>query len=295
MSELDLLRDEIRELEREIEELENEKELDDGEYNFDNMDPLLNTILHEQPQGDLIDGTRIIRSKELDELYNENIEKIQAENVFRLNSITLFPISNDKTNEFIGIRFDVFNAFNRKFTDCHYVILRQMEVNIPAIKGIVHDNDDSIKCKWEVFQSTIPKFIPTGELALRYLNETFFTEVPNIEIPAFEYIHRFAKEVFEELTRFESQKSILLQLQSHYQTNSKVNVQSADLALSKIIINIPPLQTTITIHTSTATATVTGTSKEAQHFVKFCGAASFLSDLKKLAVAVQREIDSFLT
>lgn len=266
MSSIDLVRNEIRELEREIEELEELEdlnasdeeviEIDDDDNNDDKenvesieneddktvfsnigqMDQLLYDILNENTpddgESDIKDGKRIIKSKELQKFYGSQIPKIQVENVYRFNGITVFPLSNDPSGEFIGIRFDVFNTYSRKFTTCHYIILKQFEIENDEKQSISLNGDS--EWRWEVFQTTVPKYIPVEDLANSYLNLLHVREqTTENSVPGFNRINKLAMRIYEHLVLLEERKSIVLQLKETYSNTDKVHIKS-DLAVSKI-------------------------------------------------------------
>lgn len=268
MSELDLLRDDIRELELEIEELENEEGIeadqqifqesddDDDDDKIDlnsigEVDDLIYDLLKADTviePTDIIDGRRIIRSNELKELHDVQISKIQIENVLRFNSITTFPISNDPNRYLLGLRFDVFNNYLKKFTTCHYIILKQVEIE---------PNDDSNNktqtetstitskeyYKWEIFQTTIPKYVPIEEIARTYLNLSHDINNKHQErgsIVGFNRINKFAMHVYEHLIIVEERKSLVLSLKEYFSQKryrNRINVVF-DLSVNKIDIII---------------------------------------------------------
>jgi hypothetical protein len=314
MSELDNLRAEISELECEIEELEkgnysdNEKEILISDFGTNEIDQLLYDILNEPPYGEIINGTRILRTQELEILHDEHIEKIQLENVLRLNSITVFPISNDEKNEFLGIRFDVFNTFTKKFNISHYIILKQMEYEQISMKELDTVNDQ--RWRWEIYQFTVPKFIPIREFANKYLSGDYdHHEVNDKNIPGFEQIHKFAESVFEELTQLESIRALILEIKDHFKNDPRVEINSSDIALSTLSfqINKNNVKThitlkrsgfdnkTINVNINTNNSTNENRLKAQQQLLSHqCGAAALLGNFQKTLVAVQHAINLFL-
>lgn len=249
MATLDEIRDEIRELEREIEGLEdslNSPHVKESATDIEiieslgNMDPLLCDILSETTNDDELnedfEGRKIIKSKELQDLETTQIPKIQIENGYRFNGITVFPVSNDLKREFLGIRFDVFNKYLKKFSDCHYIILKKFEIE-PERNDKIGSSNNREEWRWEVFQTTVPKYIPINDLARTYLDmiltESHFETEGTIIIPGFNRINKFAMRVYEHLSLLEYRRAIVSKLEDSYRDCGMVSIQY-DVAVSRI-------------------------------------------------------------
>lgn len=331
MPTLDEVRDEVRELEREIEELEQavigdelfdeEKAAAEGHDNVQletigQLDELLYDILNdkngEMEMGEVVNGRRILRSKELQALHEEQIPKIQIENVYRFNAVTVFPISNDSEKSFIGIRFDVFNSYLKKFTTCHYIILKQFEIEIDGkerqIQEAERDIKSSHKWRWEIFQTTVPKYVPIGDVARDYLSDGHTRDLSpdTASIPSFNKINKFAMHIYEHLSVVEERKAFAFNLQDKYSGTSRVTVKF-DLAVCRIEITLFGKKTSTTtklVIDSSSTATKftlrVGESGGAdagvahKYWKDFCGAVNIMPDPKSVSVAVQKGIDTFL-
>lgn len=84
-------------------------------------------------------------------------ENILYENIFRFSGITAFPLKDEftKDDEYLGIRFDNYSMYTKKFLDPHYVILRKEEIDNKQ-KGLIK--------VWKVYRDTLPSYIPTEEI-----------------------------------------------------------------------------------------------------------------------------------
>ncbi|ODQ44462.1 hypothetical protein PICMEDRAFT_13659 [Pichia membranifaciens NRRL Y-2026] len=334
MSTLDEVRNEIRELELEIEELEQEGGEDesfDGEPHNDDisnyatldqlgkMDELLYDILNDKnddlDMGEIVDGRRILRSKELQALHGDEIPKIQIENVYRFNGITMFPISNDPERIFIGIRFDVFNSYLKKFTTCHYIILKQLDIEASEKEQQLQISPETkagnFNWRWEVFQTTVPKHVPIGDVARDYLSVEHTREPASdaAPVPSFNRMNKFAMHIYEHLSLLEERKAFAYKLQGQYASTKRVLVKF-DPAVCRIEITLfdkKRLTTTKLVVDSDSTATrfflnVKGSggaeneSRNVAHtyWSSACGAVNVLPDMRSFAVAVQKSIDTFL-
>ena len=84
-------------------------------------------------------------------------QNILYENIFRFGGVTSFPINTflfDDNDEIIGLRFDIFSHYKRKFITPHYVILRKMKNTQKGIETTM---------KWEVYRHTLPVYLPISE------------------------------------------------------------------------------------------------------------------------------------
>lgn len=208
------LQNEIQDLEREVEELEKQLENSDSSTLLDTIGPvdeLLHDILYDTNssdqkycQDDIGDGITIMRTTELRELHETELPKIQMENVYRLNGISFFPISNDPQREFLGVRFDVFREETSKFDPPHYVILKR-DIIENSHKSVASSNSGN--WRWSVFQTTISKGIPVFELAAKYLSQAYSgtpgsgsdkdtVEIANMNLDA---VIKFAMQVYQQL------------------------------------------------------------------------------------------------
>lgn len=207
------LREEIRQLEEEISTLESNTGEAEQQLNlielvkqqFENVDDLLVDIINADPidsnkDEDFVilerNGRRVRQSKELQKLHEESsIPKIQIENIYRFNSITLFPISSDSNLTYLGIRFDIFNQNTKQFNQSHYIILHRKEVG--AIKGI----RDGSHWNWRIFQTTIPKNVNMNKLEQEYLFDLYpETEVlGETNLVGLNMVNKFSMKVYEEL------------------------------------------------------------------------------------------------
>ena len=332
---LDEVRNEVRELEREIEELEQEMSADesfaggppvDDISNYTTldkigqMDELLYDILNDKngksDTGEIVDGRRILRSKELQALQEEEIPKIQIENVYRFNGVTVFPISNDPERTFIGIRFDVFNSYLKKFITSHYIILKQIEIETSGKQQQLQEaseaNTGDISWRWEVFQTTVPKHVPIGDVARDYLSVEH-TREPSSDaapVPSFNRINKFAMHIYEHLSLLEERKAFAFKLQCQYASTKRVLIKF-DLAVCRMEIALfgkkKPTTTKIVVDShSTAirfflrvsensvAAENKGSDMAQVYWRSVCSAVNVLPDMKSFAVAVQRSIDTFL-
>lgn len=316
MSSLDLIRDEIRQLEREIEELEESEELESNEDDVisidedsfnaitdenDNeqilsqvgqIDQLLYDILNEKEDekeetSHIIDGKRVIYSNELINFHKSQIPKIQIENIFRFNGITIFPISNDKHCEFLGLRFDVYNTYLKKFSPCNYIILKQFQIETT---GKIITTNNLCEWKWNLFQTTIPKYIPVFDLAniylaIRHHRDNTTLDIRSNQIPGFNRINKFAMHIYEHLFQLERRRTIIYQLKDQY-TNKKLRqVQiKYDLAVSKIEIAISKLGK-LTVSIDDATHVITDHRN---------GEVIKLPDLDNVFAALKLKIDSMV-
>ncbi|EGV63104.1 minichromosome maintenance protein [Yamadazyma tenuis] len=70
-------------------------------------------------------------------------ENILYENLYRLGGLTAFPLND---NSCLGLRFDRFDSFNKRFLSPNYVILRRETIDSKT-KGSVE--------KWKVFKHTL--------------------------------------------------------------------------------------------------------------------------------------------
>ncbi|ODV95622.1 hypothetical protein PACTADRAFT_34182 [Pachysolen tannophilus NRRL Y-2460] len=94
------------------------------------------------------------------------LSKINLENLYRLNTITAFPINDPSlfdaelesaelksqqkdfnSLEYLGIRFDLFNNTLKKFHKPHYIILKKIKKNN----------------NWQIFKTTIPNYIELSD------------------------------------------------------------------------------------------------------------------------------------
>ncbi|GMF08756.1 unnamed protein product [Ambrosiozyma monospora] len=107
-------------------------------------------------------------------------------------------------DRYLGIRFDVFDRKYSRFVSPHYIILKRVVKN---------DN-------WEIFKTTLPKFIPYRAIALKYLNTDLF---------------RFASEIRENLIQLQLKKNAFLTIQESLENPSKLDY---DLGFTKVSINI---------------------------------------------------------
>lgn len=93
-------------------------------------------------------------------------ENILYENIFRFGGVTAFPINNTlfkDDDEILGIRFDVFSHFTKKFLAPHYIILKKLESNTKSAT--------SVSKKWFVYRHTIPVYISLEEYDHFLVNE----------------------------------------------------------------------------------------------------------------------------
>lgn len=318
MSSQDLIRDEIRQLEREIEELEESEELESKDDDDDDdiicieddssneindernneqilsqigqMDQLLYDILNEkegEDESNIIDGKRVIYSKELKKFHESQIPKIQIENIFRFNGITIFPISNDKNGEFLGLRFDVFNSYLKKFSTCNYIILKQFQIET---NGKTNTSKNKNEWKWSLFQTTIPKYIPVFDLANTYLEISHYrdnttSDILSNQIPGFNRINKFSMHIYEHLFQLERRRTIIYQLKDQYTNKQLHQVQiKSDLAVSKIDIAISKLgKLTLLIDDATHVITDHRSGEEIQ-----------LPDLDNVFAVLKSKIDSMI-
>lgn len=272
MSAIEKVREEIATLEREIRELESEKrDSSDSEVLFDDeeveesndflpeidftqigtVDSIIYDIINEHKsqtddklECDVVDGQRVFRTRELKQVHDEEMSKIQAENVFRFNGITVFPISNDPNGDFLGLRFDIFNIFHKQFVSPHYIILKQLEATNDNSKTNTISTEKQPMWKWSVFQTTVPKFISVAELALTYLVTTtheretsdwFDNGTPFI--PGFNRINKFAMRVYNELVQLETRRACVLNFAHKHAGNSKITVDW-DTSVSTVRVQI---------------------------------------------------------
>lgn len=312
MSELEILATEIRELKNEIHQLEQDEENGDRRQikiaDVGVMDDLLYDILNddgaETDAGcgyDLVDGQRILRSAELKELHEKYIQKIQTENVFRFNAVTMFPVSNDEHSEFLGIRFDVYNAFERKFTQTHYIILKQQAIEPPSKQGLM---PDPAHFKWVLFQTTIPKYISVGEIYHRYLMDCTHTlglggKSPSggsaassgLEIPSFYRINKFSMRVYQELTRFESRHATFARFQQHFRNTGVCATFEPSCATLKIDVAKAAV-ISVDARRCTATVSTVRNTELGQTLENTCRGGSLLKDLDQLVGYLQATLDS---
>lgn len=190
------LRDEIKRLEEEVRELEEGGGIDLIELvkqQFENVDDLLVDIINAESV-----GTKTSQVDELAEMHEiESIPKIKMENIYRFNSVTLFPVSNDENLSYLGIRFDVFEQTTRKFKQSHYIILERKDV--VTMKGVLDSGD----WKWTVKQTTIPKNIDLNIYEQQYLFEGY-PEIETLDetnLIGLNMINKFSMRVYEELCK----------------------------------------------------------------------------------------------
>ena len=84
-------------------------------------------------------------------------QNILYENIFRFGGVTSFPLNPflfDENDEIMGLRFDVFSHYKRKFITPHYVILRKMKNTEKGLQTTM---------KWEVYRHTLPVYLPISE------------------------------------------------------------------------------------------------------------------------------------
>lgn len=279
MSDIEKIKIEISQLQREIKELQDankgkqyddfffqgedvdEEEVEDGNdllpdidfTQIGTVDSIIYDIIndHKSQAGkedslecSIVDGTRVLLTQELKKVHDKEISKIQMENAFRFNGITIFPISNDPNGDFLGIRFDIFNTFRRQFVNPHYIILKQLEYVEESIKGETIANNGKPLWKWIVFQATIPKFVPVSELALRYLftsnhyrdeQEWFPENIPFV--PGFNRINKFAMRVHNELVLLETRRALVLSFAEKFAQNEAVTVDW-DTSVSTVRVQV---------------------------------------------------------
>ncbi|GMG44114.1 unnamed protein product [Ambrosiozyma monospora] len=180
------------------------------------------------------------RLNDYEELKVKYVPNVQLENIYRLGGITAFPVNDPDSNfvqnpkkkdssvplfvtdddddeehndirgidqpkdRYLGIRFDVFDRKYSRFVTPHYIILKKVQKN---------DN-------WEIFKTTIPKFIPYRAIALKYLNTELF---------------RFASEIRENLIQLQLKRNVFLTIQEELESPSKLDY---DLGFTKVSINI---------------------------------------------------------
>lgn len=251
--EIELLETEVKQLEEPISD-ENDDPID--LQSFGEFDQLIYDILNENSQTgkdnndsqdsdiieeyEIINGKKIIISKELKTVQKSQVSQIQIENVLRFNGITVFPISNDPTKQFLGLRFDVFNRYLSRFTKSHYIILKQIDVitNRGSIKVQESSSNTATTTndqKWTIFQTTIPKFIPINEIFNKYLQSVNTHHQSNTNVPPnFNKINKFSMHIYEHLCQMEDRKSLGLQLRDKYTTQS-IKV-SFDISATKITV-----------------------------------------------------------
>lgn len=91
-------------------------------------------------------------------------QNILYENIFRFGGVTSFPLNPflfDDNDEIIGLRFDIFSHYKRKFITPHYVILRKIKNTEKGLETTM---------KWEVYRHTLPVYLPISEYS-EYLHE----------------------------------------------------------------------------------------------------------------------------
>lgn len=188
---------EIQELEIQIEELETRNSVPRGlELGFvaDGMDPSILEMLKSAQDPALAARTS--------QWTKDKLTQIQLENVDRMFGVTAFEITNDPSKTMLGLRFDVFNAFERRYTAPHYVVLKRAEKD--ASKGISGGAEANVEQnnQWSIFKSTLPKYIPFNELATKYLPRIFNSDPvrdPNLKA--------FSDEIYDQLDKIELKRS----------------------------------------------------------------------------------------
>lgn len=217
ISNVKALQEEVKGLQRQFAKIQDssaqvEKEditsqLSDHQY----FDDLINDVM--------IDGSKEI-SQEDESSTNKNQNKsdvqrfkvikdqyakeIMMENCYRLGGITGFPVYSPENEWLRGIRFDIFDSYNRKFVKPHYIILKR------KIKS-----DDLF-----VYKSTIPDYIPVNALAYKYLNISY---------------RIFAQEVRKQLVLYQLRKSTFDEIADQFKGKITFN---PDISYTKIQVNM---------------------------------------------------------
>lgn len=209
------------------------------------------TLINNRIQEKLIDYDRELenefKKKKLDDeikkndylkITNDLNPKIQFENIFRLGGLTAFPVNdptkysnNDttKNNEyddrFLGLRFDIFNRYESKFSIPHYIILKKIEKN---------DN-------WSIFKTTIPKYIPLSKISHDYLNNdlTKFVNIIRKNLISIE----FKKDNFLKL----KDKLILPSFLEYDLDFTKIKINLNNLLQIVIICSLNKIESVVTI------------------------------------------------
>lgn len=87
----------------------------------------------------------------------ESKENILYENIYRFGGLTTFPLNNflfENAEQVLGLRFDSFSHYTKKFLTPQYVVLRKAHY---SQKG----TDTTLK--WEIYRHTLPVYIPVSE------------------------------------------------------------------------------------------------------------------------------------
>ncbi|KAG7705957.1 hypothetical protein KL930_000410 [Ogataea haglerorum] len=144
---------------------------------------------------------------EYEELRERLAPAICLENAYRLGGLTAFPVNDPQAGDsdrFLGIRFDIFDPYSFKYTTPHYVILRKNPKND----------------LWEIFKTTVPKYVPLNTIAYEHLNDDMI---------------RFAGHVRRYLVQLQLKKAIFLKLQEKLESPSGLD---HDLDFTKISVNV---------------------------------------------------------
>lgn len=143
-------------------------------------------------------------SEDFKSLKDKYIDSIRLENCYRLGGITAFPVNDhgEDSDEFLGLRFDVYDKWQHIFVTPHYVILKR----------------DPKNQQWVAFKTTVPKFIPVDSLSTRYANTD---------------LHRFATEIRSQLIELQRRKAEFASLENRIQGQL-----DADLSYSKIVVRL---------------------------------------------------------
>lgn len=219
------LEEEIRELEIQIEELEMRNLVPIGVsiyHSIDGMDPMISQLL--------IQSQTQKQPTQTSKRTKETLEKIQLENVNRMFGVTSFQITNDQSNNLLGLRFDVFNQFECKYVAPHYIILKKGTPEGYGVKDVSTIPNNEI---WTIFKSTLPKYIPFNELAKEHLLSSIQDPTSNEELKEFTSI------IYNQLDKIEIKKSQIqsLQLKCREKYGQKVHIKY-DLNVYKVTITI---------------------------------------------------------
>ncbi|AOA62301.1 Kinetochore sub-complex COMA component [Komagataella phaffii CBS 7435] len=149
------------------------RELDDlrkgvpQQVQHEHFESLLGNFINEPPQSK--SAIKLMSRKKA-------YKQIHLENLYRMVGVTMFPVSN--RDELLGIRFDIFDGEQKKFTVPHYIILQK------------HSKTE----QWKIHRTTIPRYVPLQSIAKQWLNQD---------------LNKFAKLVRKHLVHIQNKKSIV--------------------------------------------------------------------------------------
>ncbi|CDK25129.1 unnamed protein product [Kuraishia capsulata CBS 1993] len=230
--------------------LEDELIPDPARHEF--FDGLVNDII-ERATRDSDKTSEVRKAKKLaiyDKLKQDLLPKINTENVYRMAGITAFPVNDpfrhgeyeNAVESYLGIRFDIYDQRSRKYVTPHYLILQRVRKNN----------------EWEVFKTTLPKFIPVRSLELKWLNTD---------------IQRFVVQIRSHLVFQQLKSEVFSAIRDHLDSTSRMEY---DLNYTKVKLTLKKKVAVVLICNLTEVINVITTDLSAMTFAS--GVASVLSD-----------------